>query len=218
MTAAAMGPAAALFAGLLTSLHCAGMCGPLACAACARSHGPGSLSAAASYHACRLLSYTVVGFLAGWIGRAVSDVLLGGTTRWLTWAFVVFFVLVATGLDKRLTLPLAGRWMSACLGMGDAAPLRAAILGTLTPFIPCGPLYLIVAAAALSGSAVSGGLVLLAFGAGTVPLMLALQSQLFRFGTRFSPLTLDRLRRGLAAASVALLVYRGMGNPAFLCR
>jgi len=218
MNPAVSGPVAALVAGLLTSLHCVGMCGPLACAACARPGGPGSLSAAAAYHACRLLSYTVVGFLAGLIGRAVSDALLGGTARWLTWAFVVFFVLVATGLDKRLTLPLAGRWMSACLGTGDAAPLRAAVLGLLTPFIPCGPLYLIVAAAALSGSAASGAIVLLAFGAGTVPLVFALQSQFFRVGARFSPLTLDRVRRALAAASVALLVYRGMGNPAFLCR
>lgn len=218
MNPAFAAPSAALLAGLLTSLHCAGMCGPLACAACVKSNGSGSLAAAAAYHACRLVSYSVVGFLAGLVGRAVSDVLLGGTTRWLTWAFVVFFVLVATGLDKRLRFPLAGAWMSECLGTRDAAPLRAAILGTLTPFIPCGPLYLIVAAAALSGSASSGALVLLCFAAGTVPLMLAIQSQYFRFGSRLSPAVLDRLRRGLAAASVALLVYRGVTDPTLLCQ
>lgn len=218
MNAIVMAPAAALLAGLLTSLHCAGMCGPLACAACVKSDGSGSFTAAAAYHACRLASYSVVGFLAGLIGRAVSDVLLGGTTRWLTWAFVVFFVLVATGLDKRLRFPFAGAWMSRCLGTRDRAPLRAAILGTLTPFIPCGPLYLIVAAAALSGSATSGALVLLCFAAGTVPLMFAIQSQYFRFGARFSPAVLDRLRRGLAAASVAVLVYRGVTDPALLCQ
>lgn len=212
------GPLAALVAGLVTSLHCAGMCGPLACAACVKSNGAGSFSAAAAYHGSRILSYGVAGLLAGGIGRAVSDVLLGGTTRWLTWAFVVFFVTVATGLDKRLRIPMAGAWMARCLSPSDTAVARAAMLGALTPFIPCGPLYLIIAAAALSGSAVSGAVVLMAFSLGTVPLMFAIQSQYFRFGSRWTPLVLDRLRRALAAVSVGLLLYRGMADPSLLCR
>ena len=218
MTSAMAGPFAALVAGLVTSLHCAGMCGPIACSTCVRSNGEGSLSAAALYHGTRLISYGVLGLLAGWIGRAVSDVLLLGTARWLTWAFVVFFVVVATGLDKRMRIPLAGAWMAKCLGSHDTAPVRSAILGSLTPFIPCGPLYMIVAAAALSGSALTGAMVLVAFAAGTVPLMFALQSQYFRLGAKFSPLTLDRLRRVLAAVSVGLLLYRGSMDPTLLCR
>lgn len=212
------GPLAALVAGLVTSLHCSGMCGPLACAACAKSGGGGSLSAAALYHGSRVVSYGVLGFLAGWIGRAVSDVLLLGSARWLTWAFVVFFVVVATGLDKRMRIPLAGAWMSKCLGAQDTVAFRATILGALTPFIPCGPLYMIVAAAALSGSAVSGAVVLAAFAAGTIPLMFALQSQYFRLGSRLSPLALDRVRRILAAVSVGLLLYRGASDPTLLCQ
>jgi len=212
------GPFAALVAGLVTSLHCAGMCGPLACAVCLKSNGAGSLPAAAAYHGFRIISYGVVGLLAGLIGRAVADVLLGGTGRWLTWAFVVFFVFVATGLDKRIRFPLAGNWMAKCLGGRDATPVRAAMLGALTPLIPCGPFYLIVAAAALSGSAVSGAWVMLAFAAGTVPLIFALQSQYFRIGARFSPGLLDRLRRALAVVSIGLLVYRGAADSCPLCQ
>lgn len=218
MTSAITGPLAAFVAGLVTSLHCAGMCGPLACAACVKSNGAGSLAATAVYHGSRVISYGVVGLLAGGIGRTVSDILLGGTTRWLTWAFVVFFVIVATGLDKRLRIPIAGAWMAKCLGSQGGVSLRAWMLGTLTPFIPCGPLYLIIAASALSGSALSGAAVLVAFAAGTVPLMFAIQSQYFRIGGRFSPLALDVLRRTLAAVSVGLLLYRGMGDPGFLCQ
>ena len=218
MTAGMAGPLAALVAGLVTSLHCSGMCGPLACAACVKSNGGGSFSAAALYHGSRVVSYGVLGFLAGWIGREVSDVLLLGTARWLTWAFVVFFVVVATGLDKRMRIPLAGAWMARCLGSQDTAPVRATILGALTPFIPCGPLYMIVAAAALSGSALSGATVLVAFAAGTIPLMFALQSQYFRIGSRLSPLALDRVRRVLAAVSVGLLLYRGTSGPTLLCQ
>lgn len=212
----ATGPLAALLAGFLTSLHCAGMCGPLACAVCSKNNG--SPATAALYNASRVLSYSVVGFLAGWIGRAVSDVLLGGATRWLTWAFVVFFVIVATGLDKRMRIPLAGAWMGRCLGGSDAGLLRASLLGALSPFIPCGPLYLIFAAAAFSGSAAAGATILFAFALGTVPLMYALQSQYFRIGATFSPATLDIARRMLAAVSVALLVYRGTGDFPVICQ
>lgn len=219
------GPLAALVAGLVTSLHCAGMCGPLACAVCLKSNGTGSLPAAAAYHGFRIISYGAVGLLAGLLGRAVADVLLGGTGRWLTWAFVVFFVFVATGLDKRMRFPLAGNWMAKCWSVGGlpaneilTTPVRAAMLGFLTPLIPCGPFYLIVAAAAISGSAVSGALVMLAFAVGTVPLIFALQSQYFRIGARFSPGLLERLRRSLAVVSIGLLVYRGMGDSCFLCQ
>lgn len=218
MTSGVAGPFAALVAGLVTSLHCSGMCGPLACAVCVKSNGGGSFYAAALYHGSRIVSYAVLGFLAGWIGRAVSDVLLLGTARWLTWAFVVFFVVVATGLDKRMRIPLAGAWMAKCLGSQDTVTARATILGALTPFIPCGPLYMIVAAASLSGSALSGATVLVAFAAGTIPLMFALQSQYFRIGSRLSPLALDRVRRVLAAVSVGLLLYRGASDPTLLCQ
>ena len=77
---------------------------------------------------------------------------------------------------------------------------------------------MIVAAAALSGSCLSGAAVLISFAAGTVPLMFTLQSQYFHFGSRFSPVALDRLRRVLAAVSVGLLLYRGASDPALLCQ
>ena len=218
MAATIAGPLAALVAGLITSIHCAGMCGPLACAACTKSQGSGSAPAALVYHGTRILSYGVLGLLAGSIGRAVSDVLLGGGTRWLTWAFVAFFVIVATGLDKRLRIPVAGAWMANALGGQDAVFARAAMLGTLTPFIPCGPLYLMLAASALAGSAWAGAAVMAAFAVGTVPLILGIQSQLFRMGARISPVGLERLRRALAAASVAVLIYRGLGDPAVMCQ
>lgn len=152
------------------------------------------------------------------VGRAVSDVLLAGGTRWLTWAFVAFFVIVATGLDKRLRIPVAGAWMANALGGQDAVFARAALLGTLTPFIPCGPLYLMLAASALAGSAWAGAAVMAAFAVGTVPLILGIQSQFFRMGARISPVGLERLRRALAAVSVAVLIYRGLGDPAVMCQ
>lgn len=206
------GPVAALAAGLITSLHCVGMCGPLACSACARAGGgAGSLAATVVYHALRMVSYALVGMAAGLAGRRLSDALSGGATRWVTWIFVIFFLAVAVGLDKRIRLPMP-KGVVAWLGSvsGACGPRgRAGLLGFFTPLLPCAPLYIVVVAAALSGSAWSGGAIMAAFGLGTVPLLFILQSQFFRLGALWSPGTMEWLRRGLALASVVLLLVRG---------
>lgn len=214
------GPTAALVAGLITSLHCVGMCGPLACAACSRSGGPGSMAATFVYHGSRIASYALVGLAAGLIGRRLSDALTGGATSWMTWLFVLFFLAVVVGFDKRVRVPLPKATM-AWLGATSArcgAKGRAGVLGFFTPLLPCAPLYLVVAAAALSGTSWAGGSIMAAFALGTVPLLLMVQSQFFRLGTRWSPTTMDYLRRGLALAAVVLLLMRGTyGGPEPSC-
>lgn len=205
------GPTAAFMAGLVTSLHCVGMCAPLACSACTSACGRGNESAAAAtYHGTRLLAYITVGFVAGWFGERASAVLLGGATRGMTWVFVLFFLAVVAGLDKRLRLPAPGVWFARFSDNNAAGPCsRAAVLGACTPLLPCAPLYLVVAAAALSGSPASGAMLMGAFGIGTVPLLFLVQNRLGAIGKRFSPKTLDLTRRGLALASVILLLMRG---------
>lgn len=61
---------AALVAGLATSLHCAGMCGPIACGlgTLAKSESE-RLTAASRYHGTRLISYGIIG---DGFARAVS--------------------------------------------------------------------------------------------------------------------------------------------------
>jgi len=86
---------------------------------------------------------------------------------------------------------------------------RATALGFFTPLLPCVPLYLVVAAAALAGSAANGAILLAAFGLGTVPLILLLQNRYGWMQQKFTPQTMDYLRRGLAFASILLLVSRG---------
>lgn len=208
------GPLAALIAGAIASLHCVGMCGPAACAVCVRKNGEGRVVSALSYHASRLVSYTLAGLAAGVLGRQVAIFLSTGTLKGLTWVFIALFLLAALGLDKRFPLPALGNWTAAAaqsaLRLGPVA--RPAALGLLTPFIPCMPLYVVVAAAALSGSWLAGGAIMASFALGTVPLMLALQSQYLRLGTRLSPQKMEFLRRGLSAVCVAMLAYRAVSE------
>lgn len=219
------GPIAAFLAGLVTSLHCVGMCGPLSCAACSSPCGTASNSAAGTYHLTRVASYMLVGLVVGWLGERVADALLGGATRAMSWLFVVFFLAIVAGLDKRLRLPSPGRWLARILhrparkdhAHHNGQLARAATLGSLTPLLPCAPLYLVVAAAALAGSALQGAALMGAFGAGTVPLLFVLQNRFSSLERSWSPRTMDLLRRGLALVSVVLLVIRAGYAPETGC-
>ncbi len=223
------GPGSALVAGLVTSLHCAGMCGPLACALMpARADDTDPPTVASAYHLSRLAGYTVLGALAGGLGRLPLQWLGSDVLRFLPWLLVVFFIAVAVRFDRRLPrLPLLGRVYGALAARlrGGSRLRAAALLGLATPLLPCGPLYFLLSLALLSGSALRGAETLLAFGLGTVPLLWLAQANFHLIRVRLGPVWLSRAQTVLALTVAAVLVWRlrgtlGLGGPAvnnFVC-
>ena len=234
MELAAVNSAAAAFvAGLVTSLHCAGMCGPLACALMP-VRGPAGAPGAAPetvstvYHLTRLTSYVALGAIAGGLGRAPLTWFSQSALRWLPWVFVLFFVALALRWDRHLPKlalvgPLAWKFQGWIRGRSHLG--GAAALGFATPLLPCGPLYFLVALALLSGSALRGVEFMLAFGLGTVPLLWLAQSQFHWVRQKLSPLWLGRTRAALALATAAIIAWRlratlGFAGPdpaSFIC-
>lgn len=211
-------PLAALVAGAITSLHCVGMCGPLSCGVCLRQGGRKTLPALSAYHGTRVLSYMALGAAAGALGRFAAGDLIRPLAGFFPWVFLLFFGLVALGWDKRAGRAFYGiRFFAPMLARANrlGAIPGAAALGAATPFLPCGPLYLMVGAAILSGSGAHGALLLGAFAVGIVPFYFAAQAGLIRLGSRLSPTGLEHTRRGLAMVSIALLLGR-MYYPAAL--
>jgi sulfite exporter TauE/SafE len=231
--AAVNSPAAAFVAGLVTSLHCAGMCGPLACAIMpvrgpAGAPGTAPETVSTVYHLTRLTSYVALGAIAGGLGQAPLTWFSHSALRWLPWVFVLFFVALALRWDRyvpKLALigPLAWRlqaWIRGRSHLGSAA-----LLGFATPLLPCGPLYFLVALALLSGSMLRGVEFMLAFGLGTVPLLWLAQSQFQWVRQKLSPLWLGRVRVTLALTTAAIIAWRlratlGLPGPdpaSFIC-
>ena len=210
--AAVNSPAAAFVAGVVTSLHCAGMCGPLACALMpVRGDRADAQTVSTVYHGSRLLGYAVLGALAGGIGRAPLLWLSQSALRWLPWVLVLFFVALAFRWDRFLPkLAALGRitWKLQGWLRGRSRVEAAAALGLATPLLPCGPLYFLVALALLSGSWLHGIEVMLAFGLGTVPLLWLAQSQFHWVRRKLSPLWLGRMRMGAALATAAVISWR----------
>jgi uncharacterized protein len=153
----------AFLAGLAGSPHCVLMCGPFA-SACARS-GP-SLSA---WHLGRLTGYALLGAAAGAAGSVLPGP--GWLPGALAAAFLLWFAAGLAGLapEPRLALPLlagSGRLLGEHRGIGA----RYAF-GVANGFLPCGLVYAALTLPVALGAPISGAVAMLAFGAGTLPLL-----------------------------------------------
>lgn len=212
-------PAAAFVAGLITSLHCAGMCGPLACALMpVRGDSADAQTVSTTYHLARLASYAVLGAIAGGLGGLPLTFVSGSFLRWFPWLLVFFFLALAFRLDRHLPKPAALGRLTLRLSAAFRRRSRveaAAALGFATPLLPCGPLYFIIALALLSGSALRGVEFMLAFGLGTVPLLWLAQTQFHWVRQKLSPLWLDRTRLALALTTAVVLGWRLRGTLGF---
>ena len=222
--AAINSPAAAFVAGLVTSLHCAGMCGPLACSLVPmRGDRADAQTVSTVYHLTRLTSYATLGAVAGGLGRAPLTWISQSALRWLPWVMVLFFIALALRWDRFLPkLATLGRFAFRLQGWlrGRSRTGAAAALGLATPLLPCGPLYFLVALALLSGSALRGVEFMLAFGLGTVPLLWLLQTNFHWIRLKLPPIWIARTQMGVALVAAVLIAWRlraslGLPGPGF---
>jgi hypothetical protein len=203
--------AAAFVAGAVTSVHCVGMCGPLSCSWAVSARDGGFMSATTLYHGGRLVSYGLVGALAGTLGTMPLAFFQHGAGIVLPWLLVLAFAVVGLGLDVWLPKP---QFLASGLRRVQTAAFRlkshwrASVLGFATPLLPCGPLHMMFALAMANGSASRGAEFALAFGLGTLPLLWLAQTQLHRLGTRLQPATVRKIQRGLAFATAVILAWR----------
>lgn len=204
--------AGALVTGLATSLHCAGMCGPLACGVGALAKSESERMAAASfYHAGRLAAYTTIGAICGALGREPLSWFFHSPAVLLPWALVAALLVLAFGLEKKIPRPafltrIAVRLRFKAQRMPAVA--GAGMTGLLTPFLPCAPLYAVFLALLAAGSAARGAEVALAFGVGTVPLLWIAQHGFHRLRKKLTPINLAKLQRGLALVTAVVLAWR----------
>ncbi|MGE0143981.1 MAG: sulfite exporter TauE/SafE family protein [Planctomycetota bacterium] len=193
--------------GFVNSLHCAGMCGPLAVLFAREPH------AAVGYHAARIVSYAGLGTLMGALGAAVGADRLGGGGAWLAIALAVFLLGFALGLDKHiLRVPLlgdVGRRLTSRVGTLNGTT-RALALGALTPLLPCGVLYAACLAALGSGGPAQGAIALAGLAIGAAPLMLLAQWRLGTLQRRLGPARMARVARAAMLIAALMLGWRGV--------
>ncbi len=169
---------AALTTGIVGSLHCVGMCGPLAMALpIGRLPGPKRGLAVGLYHASRLTAYASLGLLMGTVGQGL---LLAGLQRPVSIGaglFLLGWTLLNRGKLPAPTLSRATRWVVQPMTRFLQQPtLRAfAGLGFLNGLLPCGFVYVALTGAITTNNAATGAVYMALFGLGTVPALLAVR-------------------------------------------
>lgn len=159
--------------GLISSLHCTGMCGGLMLSQSISGESEGKLSAmfsALSYHAGRVLSYTLLGGIVGALGSIISfSLTFKAGVMILAGLFMILMGLKMGGFTALHGFSIKLPWAKKYTGERPRTPF---IVGLLNGFMPCGPLQTMQLYALGTGSAVDGAVAMLAFALGTVPLML----------------------------------------------
>lgn len=201
---------------LLGSGHCITMCGPLVTALClADCRRKQSILFHLFYNVGRVTTYVCIGVAAGWIGSllhtAGAFTLVSQAVLVAADLFVIAIGLTAGGLLKQpafLRLEAPGEFSALGRTIVRFRKLPTALssfpIGLIMGLLPCGFLYAIVLAAAGRGSVVEGGLIMLAFGLGTLP-------SLFFFGSAVHWLS-GRLRTELLRWAGLMVVFIGCYN------
>lgn len=205
---------AALLLGLAGSLHCLGMCGPLALALPAGHETPPLQRALArlAYNLGRAFTYALMGCFAGLLGHVFQ---LGGFQRWVS--ILLGMLLIATLLFSAHTMP---EWVLQTVyrpiqkRLGKRLRRQGASglfhIGLLNGLLPCGLVYAALAGASLQEGPLRGAAYMFIFGLGTLPMMFALSMGGLSLRTpKFKPLY-QYLVPALTLTAGVLLILRGL--------
>lgn len=207
-------------ASLLGSLHCVGMCGPFALLASVdKERRNAAALPTIAYSLGRLVTYSVIGVVFGFLGLALNRSTSFGSWQ-QTATYVAGGLMILVGLVSlvrhlgfKVSLPSLFKPMQKWLQLGfskttQMKPIpRAVTIGALTSLMPCGWLYTFAITAAGTGSPWWGGLLMVTFWAGTVPIMTALMMGAQKIGSG--------LRKQLPLAMATLVVFLGIFTLAF---
>lgn len=216
--------------GLAASLHCSQMCGPIVVAAGAAG---GGLRAHLAYHAGRILTYSLLGVLAGQTGHGLTTLAsLPGLERAVALASGVLLVLSGVwmlGLFPKRQLVQIEQGSATRRLLRWTAPLllKPSVFhrfrfGLLLGFLPCGMIWAALLKAAATGNAADGAATMMGFGAGTTGALLAiglfaagLERRFSRYGTRLAAVAM--IAAGLFVAWRGSLPIPASGNGGPAC-
>jgi sulfite exporter TauE/SafE len=213
--------AAAFAAGLLGSAHCLGMCsgisGLFAVGATVASF-KAQVPLAIAYNIGRVLSYAFLGVVVAALGGAAVGTIpsLAGPVR-LASGLLIIVVGLQVAFNWRLLAPIEkvgaviwNRLAPHAKGLIPATTVvSAAGLGLIWGWLPCGLVYGALLLAATTADPVGGGLVMVAFGLGTMPAMIASGLSAAKLSTFMGR---NRLGAGLL---IALLGIATLAMPIF---
>ncbi|MCP3931340.1 MAG: sulfite exporter TauE/SafE family protein [Bacteroidetes bacterium] len=167
--------------GLVGSLHCIGMCGPIALALPYQAKSKWRIAGnTLLYNFGRVVTYSLMGVVIGLIGKGLF---MAGYQSILSIVLGVILLIIALFSiqveSKLLSVPIINRLsfrLKSKLGSLLKAHFTSSIflIGILNGLLPCGLVYMAIAGAVSTGSIMNAMFYMVLFGMGTIPMMLSL--------------------------------------------
>ncbi|SDE02212.1 sulfite exporter TauE/SafE family protein [Niabella drilacis] len=215
---------AGLGMGMAGSFHCIGMCGPLALSI--PLNGTSSTARLFSilfYNLGRTVTYFLIGAVLGWAGYRVAITGYQQYFSIITGVFLLMMLLPPGYLPEIKGFRKIQQQLKKTLArflLRRNRPLSFLMIGALNGLLPCGLVYMAIAAALVMGGPLDSGVFMAAFGLGTIPLMamLMLTGHHLSFSLR---LRIKKFLPFFVAAVAVLMILRGLNlgipyiSPAF---
>ena len=203
--------------GLISSMHCLGMCGPLIIAMPLQDHTLiGRTRNGLLYHTGRITTYVLAGAVAGMLGYAFFAGVAQQNLSVLMGVMMLAYILfswVGKKWGYRWSASASGFFWSFRQRLEGWAPLKnnrsVFVLGLLNGLLPCGVVYLALSSAIATGSIGGGMFYMLFFGLGTTPALFSLGL----LGSSFKIEWKNKFRKavpGMLTIMAVLLILRGL--------
>ena len=206
-----------LILGLLGSLHCVGMCGPIAfMLPVDRTNSVKKVGQISIYHLGRLIAYSIIGLVFGLVGKSLY---IFGIQQQLSIAIGILMIVVVllpykTLSKYNLSKPLHKVISKVKSNLGKALKKKTAdtflTIGFLNGFLPCGLVYMAVFGSIATGSLLQGAAYMVLFGLGTIPLM----TSAIYLGKFLNSTIKQRIQKAIPVFVViigVLFILRGLG-------
>lgn len=169
----------AFLIGFIGSLHCVGMCGPIALMLpLNREHKGMAILQTLSYHMGRIFSYVLIGLLVGMISRGLED--LFKLQQYISMVIGIFILIIII-FPALKTNPLfinkyLFKWINYLkLELGQRlkqkSPQSFFMIGFFNGWLPCGLVYLAAFGAMATFNYLDAVLYMAVFGLGTIPIL-----------------------------------------------
>ncbi len=164
--------------GLIGSLHCIGMCGPIAIALPLGSKGFGNrLTGTLLYNLGRIITYGILGSLFGLLGKGFE---MAGIQRWVSITagiMMISWILFPILFHRKfLNLNFGDSAVNSLISklrklFGKQSFINLFLIGLLNGLLPCGLVYVAIAGAINTNDPIQGVFFMMLFGIGTLPIM-----------------------------------------------
>ena len=203
--------------GLISSLHCIGMCGPIAMMLpVERNNSAKKVTQILTYHMGRLTAYAMIGFLFGLLGKGLF---LAGIQQELSLFIGIMMILIIaiperTFAKYNFSKPLYRIISYVKMALGSQFKKRSYsslfTIGLLNGFLPCGLVYVALFGAIAMQSVSLGTFYMILFGLGTVPMM----SSVVYVNSFLSISFRSKIQKAIPYVAILigiLFIFRGLG-------